>query len=96
MNQHQNNLGQPIGFPIKEWKARPRPPVTVMTGKYCRVEPMNINAHSEALYLAYGNDQDESNWTYLPYGPFDGFADFKVWLESDCCDEDHFFIPSLI
>ena len=91
MNEYQNNLGQPIGFPVEDWQARPRPPTSIMTGRYCRVEPMDVRAHAEALYQAYGNDQDQRNWTYLPYGPFDEFTDFKTWLDSNCCNEDPLF-----
>lgn len=91
MNEYQNNLGQPIGFPVEDWQARPRPPTSIMTGRYCRVEPMDVRAHAEALYQAYGNDQNQRNWTYLPYGPFDEFTDFKAWLDSNCCNEDPLF-----
>ena len=91
MNEYQNNLGQPIGFPVEDWQPRPRPPTSIMTGRYCRVEPMDVSAHAEELYQSYGNDQDQRNWTYLPYGPFDEFTDFKAWLDANCCNEDPLF-----
>ncbi len=91
MSEYQNHLGQPIGFPIQDWQQRPRPPLTSITGLYCRVEPLNIEAHARGLYQAYGNDLDQSNWTYLPYGPFDSFDDFHAWLNSNCCDDDPLF-----
>ena len=46
MGEHVNHLGQQIGFPLPEWTARPRPPRTVMAGRYCAVEPVDP-AHVE-------------------------------------------------
>ena len=91
MTKYKNHLGQPIGFPVQEWQVRSRPSLSNMTGQYCRLEPLNINTHVEELYQAYGNDQDQRNWTYLPYGPFNEFAAFKDWLNSSCCGEDPLF-----
>ncbi len=93
MSKYKNHLGQPVGFPIEEWQARSHPPHSDMTGQYCRLEPLNIDAHAEELYQAYGKDQDQDqrNWTYLPYGPFNEFAEFKTWLSSNCCAEDPLF-----
>ena len=91
MSEDKNSLGQPIGFPIEDWQERPRPPQIPITGQYCRVEPLDVESHAEVLYEAYAKDYDHSNWTYLPYGPFDSFSDFKAWLNSTCRDEDPLF-----
>jgi len=91
MNEYKNKLGQPIGTPLPDWKSCTQPPKTNMTGQYCRVEPLDIEVHAEGLFQAYGNDQDHTNWTYLPYGPFDDFDEFKAWLNSTCCGDDPLF-----
>jgi len=91
MSEYQNSLGQPIGFPLEDWNERPRPPLSTITGKYCKVEPLDVDVHAEDLYQAYGKDQDQSNWTYLPYGPFASFDQFETWLNSSCCGEDPLF-----
>ena len=91
MKEYTNDLGQPIGFPIPDWHACKRPPKTSIVGNYCRVQTLDIEKHAEDLYQAYGNDQDQSNWTYMPYGPFDNFADFKAWMSNTCCGNDPHF-----
>lgn len=100
MTQYKNELGQEIGYPLTEWKACEHPSKTSKTtkkkllGHYCRVEILNIEEHAEDLFLAFANDEDHSNWTYLPYGPFDGdngFDKFKDWLKMTCSDEDPLF-----
>jgi RimJ/RimL family protein N-acetyltransferase len=91
MSEYKNQLNQPIGFPVEDWQRRPYPPRTSIIGKYCQVEPIDIDAHAEELYQAYGVDKDKSNWTYLPYGPFNDFTEFKYWLTSACSGDDPLF-----
>jgi hypothetical protein len=57
MAEHVNHLGQPIGFPLPEWTARPRPPRTAMEGRYCTVEPVDPARHTADLHAAYLLDQ---------------------------------------
>ncbi|HXP02730.1 MAG TPA: GNAT family protein [Stellaceae bacterium] len=76
MSGHTNQLGQPIGFPVEGWAARERPPHTPMHGSYCRVEALDPNRHARNLFDAYSEDRDGRMWTYLPWGPYAGFADF--------------------
>lgn len=89
--QHTNSLGQPIGFPVKGWQERPRPPATAMSGRYCTLVPLDSDKHTQQLYQAYAKDPDQHNWTYLPYGPFTDFASYRSWLEENCCDDDPMF-----
>ena len=94
MTEYKNSLGQPIGFPLTDWKACEHPPKTSVIGKYCRVDALNIEKHAKDLYHAFAKDQDHSNWSYLPYGPFngdDGFDEFKAWMNSTCRSQDPLF-----
>ena len=94
MTQHKNSLGQAIGAPLSDWQACKRPPKTTILGNYCRVEILDIEKHADDLYHAFAKDTDHSNWTYLPYGPFDGeegFDEFKAWMKSTCAAEDPLF-----
>jgi RimJ/RimL family protein N-acetyltransferase len=77
MTGHVNHLGQPIGFPVDGWSPRQRPPLTPIAGRYCRVEPLEIDHHAAELYEAYSADRDGHLWTYLPWGPY---ADFDAFL----------------
>jgi RimJ/RimL family protein N-acetyltransferase len=72
-----NDSGQPIGVPLVGWTARPQPPRTPMTGRYCRVEPIDIERHAADLYDV---KTDPSSWTYLFYGPFGEFDSYRRWL----------------
>ena len=72
-----NDSGQPIGAPLVGWTARPHPPRTPMTGRFCHVEPIDIERHAADLYA--GNT-DPSCWTYLFYGPFGDFDSYRRWL----------------
>jgi len=88
MGAHVNHLGQPIGFPLPEWTARPRPPRSAMEGRFCNVELIDPARDAADLYAAYLLDKEGRNWTYLPYGPFTRFDDFRAWLEQDSIGDD--------
>jgi len=79
---HHNELGQPIGAPMPGWKGVERPPRSVMTGRYCRVEPIDPARHAEDLYRANALDPSNRNFTYLSVGPFDTFDDYRQWMTS--------------
>ena len=53
-----------------------------MVGKYCRVEPLELETHAAELYEAYARAEDDRNWTYLLAGPFDDFAAYEAWLKA--------------
>ena len=91
MSDYRNELGQPIGFPLPGWTARPRPPRSVMTGRYCRVEPIDPERHAEQLHRANAADREARIWTYLAYGPFDSAAAYRRWMEGTCLGDDPLF-----
>jgi RimJ/RimL family protein N-acetyltransferase len=88
MAEHFNELGHPIGFPLPHWTARPRPPRSVVEGHFCRIEPVDPARHAADLYAANSLDQEGHNWTYLPYGPFTGFEEYRDWLERAAAGND--------
>ncbi len=65
MSQRSNEYGQPIGPEIANWSARPRPPRTPMSGRYCRLEPVSAAKHADELHAAWGLAPDDRDWTYL-------------------------------
>jgi RimJ/RimL family protein N-acetyltransferase len=71
-----NDLGQPIGAPLV-WTPRPQPPRTPITGRFCRVEPVDVEHHAADLHAV---NTDPSSWTYLFYGPFGDFDSYRRWL----------------
>ncbi|HXP77982.1 MAG TPA: GNAT family protein [Stellaceae bacterium] len=91
MTDHLNHLGQPIGFPLPGWSARPRPPRTAMEGRLCRVEPIDADRHATDLHAANLEDKEGRNWTYLPYGPFERLDDYRDWMRKACLGDDPLF-----
>lgn len=91
METYQNNLGQPVGFPVESWQAASHPRDSLMQGRFCKLEPINSKAHARDLFEAFVLDQNHHNWTYLPYGPFDDFESFEAWLEETCVGDDPCF-----
>jgi RimJ/RimL family protein N-acetyltransferase len=88
LTEHLNHLGQPIGFPVEGWTAREPPPRTPMTGRFCRVEPLDAGRHAAALYAANSEDREGRMWTYLPWGPYAGFDEYRAALETGLRRED--------
>ena len=91
MTQNLNDLGQPVGPPLPDWQPRPRPPRTAMTGRFCRIEPLDPARHAMALFAANAEDKEGRNWTYLPVGPFARVEEYRAWMERVCRGEDPLF-----
>ncbi|HSM88931.1 MAG TPA: hypothetical protein VLT56_02825 [Desulfobacterales bacterium] len=86
-----NEIGQPIRFAVEGWRERPRPPRAAMTGQHCALEPLQPGIHAADLYAAFQQDKAHRVWTYMPYGPFHIFEDYRRWLESSAAGEDPLF-----
>jgi RimJ/RimL family protein N-acetyltransferase len=86
-----NSLGQPIGFAVPDWTARPRPPRTKMVGRFCRLEMLDPARHADDLFAANRLDEAGANWTYLAYGPFAALDDYRAWMEASCRGDDPLF-----
>jgi RimJ/RimL family protein N-acetyltransferase len=89
--QRTNEFGQPIGAALPDWRRPPRPERTVLTGRWCRVEPLVPERHAGELFAAYAEDPDARHWTYLPYGPFADVAEYRAWMEKTCRGDDPLF-----
>lgn len=89
--QYNHPTAQPIGAPLQDWKPCEFPPATPMEGQYCRIEALDVDEHAEALFDAYADDHDGSNWTYLPYGPFPDLKSFQKWMRHNCQIKDPLF-----
>ncbi|HMF16187.1 MAG TPA: GNAT family protein [Gemmataceae bacterium] len=91
MAEHQNHLGQPIGFRLVNWQAPPWPPRSPLSGRYCRLEPLDPDRHAADLFAVNSLDRDGRNWTYLGYGPFDSLDDYVTWIKETCLGNDPLF-----
>jgi RimJ/RimL family protein N-acetyltransferase len=80
----------PIGYPVPDWTARPLPPRTPMTGRWCRVEPLEVERHAAELFEANREDREGRNWTYLTSGPFEELDGYRAWLEKIATNDPMF------
>jgi RimJ/RimL family protein N-acetyltransferase len=62
-----------------------------MKGRYCVIEPLQPGIHAADLYQAYMEDKEHRVWTYMSYGPFHTFDNYRGWLESNCTGDDPLF-----
>lgn len=92
MSVESNHLGQPIGNAVAGWMQPPVPAREAMEGRYCRLEPLDVASHAKSLFAANQLDEQGLNWTYLPYGPFESFDDYRQWMENTCLGDDPLFI----
>lgn len=91
MTRDLGGSDQPIGFALDDWKPPPRPPRTPMTGRFCRVEPLDPGRHAADLYDANALDMEGRIWTYLAYGPFETLEDYLGWMNDYCRGSDPLF-----
>ena len=86
-----NDLGQPIGHPVPGWTRALPVAREAMAGAYCRLEPLNVDAHARALWDANARDTEHRNWTYLFHGPYASFDDYAAWVRSAAATTDPLF-----
>jgi RimJ/RimL family protein N-acetyltransferase len=86
-----NRFGQPIGDRVDGWTTRPLPPATPMIGRWCRVEPLDIQRHAAELHDANRDDPEGRNWTYLSSEPFDDLGAYRAWLAKMSATGDPMF-----
>ena len=85
----------PVGSPLPGWEPRPLPVRTPIIGRYCKLEPLDADAHAATLYEAYALDESGQGWTYLPYGPFGSVEAFEKWAEEASDSDDPLFFAVL-
>ncbi|MDO8539316.1 MAG: GNAT family protein [Opitutaceae bacterium] len=62
-----------------------------MEGRLCRLEPLDPEGHAEDLFAMNAEDTTGRGWTYLPYGPFQSFDDYRAWAEANSRTRDPLF-----
>jgi RimJ/RimL family protein N-acetyltransferase len=78
----------PVGAPVTGWTPRARPPRTAMEGRYCRVEPLDIDRHAADLHAANLEAGDHSRWTYLSADGFDDLDGYRDCLRGMTASDD--------
>ncbi|MEZ5931618.1 MAG: GNAT family protein [Alphaproteobacteria bacterium] len=86
-----NTFDQPIGEPLPHWRPVAPPPREPMEGRFCRIEPIDVDLHGRDLFSALHREGTGPNWTYLPYGPFASETVFLDWMARSCLGDDPLF-----
>lgn len=76
-----NQFGQPVGESLTAPLPSGPPPTTPMSGRFCNVELLDVEAHVDDLWTEFSSAPDGRNWTYLFDGPFGTVGEFRTWLE---------------
>ena len=76
---------------VQDFNAPPHPKGVVLNGNTVRLEPLNVEKHSEDLFESNSLDVEGKNWEYLPYGPFDTLGSYQNWLEEEASKQDPTF-----
>src|SRR5262245_29798652 len=51
-----------------------------MEGRFCRLSPLDPQAHTQPLWEAYSTEVEPRNWTYLSHGPYANVDEFGSWV----------------
>ena len=89
--QHVDNKGQPIGEKVLDWQGATKPLAALIQGRYCEMQPLEVERHSADLFAAFSEDLAGKNWTYLPANPPKNISEFKQWLALTCNSNDPLF-----
>jgi RimJ/RimL family protein N-acetyltransferase len=68
-----------------------RPGRPVLTGHWCRLEPLEVEAHADELTPHAVDPAARESWAYMPDGPFDTAADYRAHLARQAASDDPLF-----
>lgn len=84
----RNEFGQPVGPAVEAWTERARPSRAPMEGRYCRLEPVDVERHAAELLDAYREAPDGRDWTYLFVDRPADAATFRAYLAKAASSND--------
>lgn len=76
----KNLSGAPLGAPVHDWAAPPKPDWIRKEGRFVELQRLDADAHAALLYRAYAGQ--DAVWDYMPYGPFSSAAQYHRWVRS--------------
>jgi RimJ/RimL family protein N-acetyltransferase len=83
---------RPVGTRVDPLPAGNRPDLRPLHGRWIWLEPVSAETHAVDLYESFtGKDPHGHVWTYLGYGPWEGFEVFAEWLRSREPSRDPWF-----
>ena len=83
---------RPVGPKVDPLLPGNTPDMRPLHGRWVWLEPVLVVKHAKALYESFaGSDPHGHIWTYLGYGPWDGFEQFEAWLKEREASRDPWF-----
>lgn len=76
---------------LAHWTPRPRPAVSVLEGRWCRLEKLDPARHGDALFEASSADGAEQRFRYLYEWPPESRAEFDAWMTRVAALDDPLF-----
>lgn len=86
-----NELGQPIGDALPNFKPGDLPKMDRLEGRYVIVECLSKDKHGADLYEVYGPDSPADMWTYLFQNPVQSQEEWSVLLDQMLAAQDRFY-----
>lgn len=85
-----NELGQPIGEALSDFKPGDLPKMERIEGQYVVIERLSKDKHGADLYDVYGPDSPADMWTYLFQDPAQNQAEWSQKLDRMLAAQDRF------
>ncbi|SCB93574.1 Protein N-acetyltransferase, RimJ/RimL family [Kosakonia oryzendophytica] len=82
-----NHYGQHVGNLLTHWSGVQPLPHSVLQGRYCRLEPLDVRVHTPHLLHAYSQAEDDSDWTWLASGRPDDVDSMARWVIGKMIDK---------
>ena len=86
-----NELGQPIGDALPNFKPGDLPKMERLEGRYVIVEGLSKDKHGADLYEVYGPDSPADMWTYLFQNPVQSQEEWSALLDQMLAAQDRFY-----
>ncbi|MRN38174.1 N-acetyltransferase [Neisseria sp. N95_16] len=87
-----NQFNQPIGKSLPDYTTGSYPEVTLLSGKFCRLEKLSAAKHGADLYEVYAVEHSPMrNWTYLPIFPMADHVEFDELMAGYEASADPYF-----
>ena len=86
-----NELGQPIGDALPNFKPGDLPNLERIEGRYAVIERLSKDKHGADLYEVYGSDSPADMWTYLFQNPVQSQDEWSALLDQMLAVPDRFY-----
>ena len=86
-----NELGQPIGDALPNFKLGDLPKLERLEGQYVIVECLSKDKHGADLYEVYGPDSPADMWTYLFQNPVQSQEEWSALLDQMLAAQGRFY-----